>query len=96
MPIVVEALGGWGPAAQVFFKKLARALALRNGRTESVESAMLYQSVAVKLQRFNARSIIAGCTALDVDATAPATFSSFEAALVASTSAESAADVVFE
>jgi hypothetical protein len=81
VPVVAETFGGWGPVATNFFRRLLHLAAERQGQSVSSLSAQLYQGLAVRLQRANARAVlrrIADATSV----TAPATFSS-EAALVA-------------
>ncbi|CAE8634142.1 unnamed protein product [Polarella glacialis] len=58
IPMVVETLGGWGPAAQAFFKVLARSIAERTGVPDSMAVSQLYQSFGIRLQRASARSIL--------------------------------------
>ncbi len=58
VPMVVETLGGWGPAAQFIFKAIARATAQKLGVPDSVATARLYQALGVRLQRANARAIL--------------------------------------
>ena len=57
--MIVETLGGWGPAAQGFFKHLASAVALKEGLPASIATDQLYQSLGISLQRANARAILA-------------------------------------
>jgi len=80
VPAVAETLGGWGPDAQAAFKVLARAWAARSGQSAAEATNALYEGLAVRLQRANARAILAR-----VGSASPAmpltTFS--EAALVA-------------
>ncbi len=88
VPMVAETLGGWGPAAQNFFRNLARATAEREGIDTSLASSQLYESMGIKLQRANARAILSRTSALlsSCDNTAIATTRS-EAALVLSAAA---------
>ena len=88
VPMVVETLGGWGPAAQQFFRNLARATAERQGLDPSVATSQLYESMGIKLQRANARAVLSRTSALTTscDNTAIATTRS-EAALVLSAAA---------
>ncbi|CAE8584196.1 unnamed protein product [Polarella glacialis] len=58
IPMVVETLGGWEPAAQTFFKVLARSTAERTGVPDSVAVNQFYQYLGIRLQRANARSIL--------------------------------------
>ena len=85
VPMVAETLGGWGPAAQGFFRNLARATAERQGIDASLATSQLYESLGIKLQRANARAILSRTSALlsSCDNTAIATTRS-EAALVLS------------
>ena len=80
--MVAETLGGWGPTAQTVFKRIARMTAASRGTADSTEIAHLYQSLAIKLQRHNARAMLSRRNVTDVSATAPA-ITSLEAALVA-------------
>lgn len=85
VPILAETLGGWGPAAQEFFRVLARASAHAAGVGESTATNQLYQALGVRLQRANARAIltrIAAISAASCDNTALAATSRSEAALV--------------
>ena len=82
VPVVVEVLGGWGPAAQRAFARLTHSIASRSGLDRSTESAYLYQGLAVRLQRFNAKAMLRRRCSSYVDATALAT-SETQAALVA-------------
>ena len=86
--MVAETLGGWGPAAQNFFRNLARATAERQGIDASQASNQLYESMGIRLQRANARAILSRTSALltSCDNTAIATTRS-EAALVLSAAA---------
>ena len=88
VPMVVETLGGWWPAAQNFFRNLSRATAERQGLDPSVASNQLYESMGIKLQRANARAVLSRTSALltSCDNTAIATTRS-EAALVLSAAA---------
>ena len=85
VPMVAETLGGWGPTAQNFFRKLAKATAERQGLDPSVASSQLYESMGIRLQRANARAVLSRTAALlsSCDVTAIATTRS-EAALVMS------------
>ena len=85
VPMVAETLGGWRPAAQGFFRNLARATAERQGIDVSVATSQLYESLGIKLQRANARAILSRTSALlsSCDNSAIATTRS-EAALVLS------------
>ena len=85
VPMIAETLGGWGPAAQNFFRKLSRATAERQGLDPSIASSQLYESMGIKLQRANARAVLSRTSALlsSCDNTAIATTRS-EAALVLS------------
>ena len=51
VPMVVETLGGWGPAAQELFQLVAKATAEASGTDVSTATCQLYQGLAVKLQR---------------------------------------------
>jgi hypothetical protein len=88
VPMVAETLGGWGPAAQSFFRHLAKATAERQGIDPSIASCQLYEGLGVRLQRANARAVLSRTAALSssVDNTAIATSRS-EAALVLSAAA---------
>jgi hypothetical protein len=57
VPLAVEVLGGWGQIALNTFKRLARMLSERTGRSRSEETTYLYQRLSVSLQRDNARMI---------------------------------------
>ena len=84
IPMVAETFGGWGPAAQKVFSFISRATAEKQGITDSAASRQLYQALGVKLQRANARAIIArvaGSSNLSTNS-AFATTSLSEAALV--------------
>jgi arginine/lysine/ornithine decarboxylase len=85
VPMIAETLGGWGPAAQHFFRRLSRATAERQGLDPSIASSQLYESMGIKLQRANARAVLSRTSALlsSCDNTAIATTRS-EAALVLS------------
>ena len=88
VPMVAETLGGWGPAAQNFFRNLARTTAERQGIDPSIASNQLYEGLGIRLQRANARAVLSRTSALlsSCDNTAIATTRS-EAALVLSTAA---------
>ncbi|CAK9057677.1 unnamed protein product [Durusdinium trenchii] len=59
LPLVAEACsGGWGPTALKTWKELSVALAARNNEAASVEHDRLLQSLAVALQRENARAAL--------------------------------------
>ncbi len=85
VPMVAETLGGWGPAAQNFFRNLAKAAADRQGIDASIASCQIYESMGIRLQRANARAVLSRTSALltSCDNTAIATTRS-EAALVLS------------
>ena len=58
-PMVVEARdGGWGPAANDFWWKLAKTTALATGERPSVVEGQLRQALGVTLHRENARAIL--------------------------------------
>ena len=86
MPMVAETLGGWGPSAQEVFRTIARATAERQGLDPSIATSQLYQSLGIKLQKANARAILArtSTTTTAPDNTAIASTSRSEAALVLS------------
>ena len=83
VPMVLESLGGWGPMAQGILHELARATALKEGLPEALAINQLYQALGIRLQRANARAILAriGHNAAS-SSTALATPSTLEAALV--------------
>ena len=58
VPLVVEASGGWAPIARRTWKELGQLLAAKTGESEAVETEQLMQSLAVSLQRENARAIL--------------------------------------
>ena len=86
MPMVAETLGGWGPSAQEVFRTIARTTAERQGLDPSIATSQLYQSLGIKLQKANARTILArtSTTTTAPDNTAIASTSRSEAALVLS------------
>jgi hypothetical protein len=89
-PMIVETLGGWGPAAQGVFKTLARITAERTGISDSVATRQLYEAFGIKLQRANARAIMArvgAASAASRDNTTLAATMRSEAALVLSAAA---------
>ena len=58
-PMVVEACGGgWGPAANDFWWKLAKTTALATGERPAVVEGHLRQALGVTLHRENARAIL--------------------------------------
>lgn len=71
IPMVVEALGGWGPQAQKAFKTIVQAHAMRTGVESSVAASRLYEGLAVRLQRANARALLSRQTAFNTTAVAP-------------------------
>ena len=80
-----------GPPAQDVFRVIARASAEAFGQDESVAVAQLYQGLAIRLQRANARAIltrISASAAASRDNTALAATSRSEAALVLSAALE--------
>ena len=84
VPMVVETLGGWGPAAQDFFRAIAKASAETSGVEESAAISQLYEAIAIKLQRANARAIlsrVSAASAASRNNTALAATSRSEAAL---------------
>ena len=82
IPMIAETLGGWGPAAQELFSKMAQATATRTGTPVSVVSNQLYQSLGIQLQRANARAILIRTVGeATTDVSALATMSRSEAAL---------------
>ncbi|CAK9113266.1 unnamed protein product [Durusdinium trenchii] len=59
LALVAEACsGGWGPTALKTWKELSVALAVRNNEAASVERERSLQSLAVALQRENARAVL--------------------------------------
>ena len=58
IPLVVECRGGWGPAASKAWQALAAAIAAQAGEAVSVEANRLYETLAVTLQRENARTVL--------------------------------------
>ena len=58
IPLVVECRGGWGPAAAKAWQALAAAIAAQTGEPVSVEANRLYETLAVTLQRENARAVL--------------------------------------
>ena len=85
VPLVAETLGGWGPAAQGFFRHLAKATANRTGTDVSVATCQLYEHLGITLQRANARAVLSRTSTFwsaDHDSTTLATTSRSEAALV--------------
>ena len=86
IPMIAETFGGWGPAAQGFFNSLAKASAERSGVDVSRGTCQLYLSMGIKLQRANARAILArtATATTSCDYTALAATSRSEAALVLS------------
>ena len=86
MPKLAETLGGWGPSAQEVLRTIAQATAKRQGLDPSIDAAQLYQSLGIKLQKANARAILArsSTTTTAPDNTAIASTSRSEAALVLS------------
>ena len=84
VPMVAETLGGWGPEAQAFFRVLSKATAEHKGLSPSLAADQLYQGLGIRLQRANARAIMARVAAAPLDPTALAATSRSEAALVGS------------
>jgi len=87
IPMVVETLGGWGPAAQKLFRVIAKSSAEVSGLEESVAVCQIYEGMAIKLQRANARAILSRVSAASAarrDNTALVATSRSEAALVLS------------
>ena len=82
--MVAETLGGGGPEAQAFFRILGKATAEHKGLDPSVASDQLYQALGIRLQRANARAILARVSATPLDPTALAATSRSEVALVGS------------
>ena len=61
VPLVAEACaGGWAPTAASTWKHLARTVAGRTGEAASVLTERLQQTLALTLQRENARAILRG------------------------------------
>ena len=58
VPLVAESRGGWGPAALKTWQALAQATATASGEPLSLEANRLYESLAVVLQRENARAVL--------------------------------------
>ena len=90
VPMVVEALGGWGPLAQDLFRVVAKASAEVSGLDVSMAACQLYQAMSVELQRGNALAILShilAASAANCDNTALAATSRSEAALVLSAAA---------
>ena len=59
LPLVAEACsGGWGPVATKTWKELAAAIAARSNESVATETERLLQSLAVALQRENARAVL--------------------------------------
>ena len=52
------AAGGWGPSALKTWQALAQGIAARSGELVGVEADRLFQSLAVTLQRENARAVL--------------------------------------
>ena len=84
VPMVAETLGGWGPEAQAFFRVLGKATAEHKGLDPSIATDQLYQGLGIRLQRANARAIMARVAVAPLDPTALAATSRSEAALVGS------------
>ena len=58
VPLVVESRGGWGPAAIKTWRTLAAATAACSGEGLAAETKRLYETLAVALQRENARAVL--------------------------------------
>ena len=58
VPMVAEALGGWGSSAQKTWHAVARSLAQSSGDTLSVVLEQLYQQLSVLIHREGARAIL--------------------------------------
>ena len=58
VPLVVEAAGGWAPAARRAWKELGEQLSARTGDPTSETADQLLQALAVTLQRENARAVL--------------------------------------
>jgi len=59
IPLVAEAAsGGWAPAAMQTWRQLAHCVAARSGEQPTVELEKLLQTLAVSLQRENARAVL--------------------------------------
>ena len=90
VPMVAETLGGLGPTAQEFFRTVAKATAEASGVEHSVATSQLYEAMAIKLQRANARAVLTRASAASAacrDKTALAATSRSDAALVLSAAA---------
>ena len=82
--MVAETLGGWGPEAQAFFRVLGKATAELKGLDPSLATDQLYQALGIRLQRANARAILARISTTPLNPSALAATSRSEAALVGS------------
>ena len=58
VPLVVEAAGGWAPAARRAWKELGEQLSAGTGDPTSETAEQLLQALAVTLQRENARAVL--------------------------------------
>ena len=59
VPLVAEAIGGgWGPTATKTWGELAQAIGAKSGEGTAVEADRLFQTLAVTLQRENARAVL--------------------------------------
>ncbi|CAE7509804.1 unnamed protein product [Symbiodinium sp. CCMP2592] len=59
LPLVAEACsGGWGPTAVSTWRTLGGLIAARSGDTPAAETDRLLQSLAITLQRENARAVL--------------------------------------
>ena len=59
IPLICEANGGgWGPAAQVVWKELAKQKSSMTGESQSITTSHLLQSLSLILHKENARAIL--------------------------------------
>ena len=59
IPLICEANGGgWGPAAQVVWRELAKHKSSITGESQSITATQLLQSLSLILHKENARAIL--------------------------------------
>ncbi len=72
VPMVADALGGWGPSAQKAWHTLARSLAQTTGEPLSTALEQLYQQLSIVVHREGARAILRRLPGAGAGATGPA------------------------
>ena len=72
VPMVADALGGWGPSAQKAWHTLARSLAQTTGEPLSAALEQLYQQLSITVHREGARAILRRLSGAGTAASGPA------------------------